>query len=134
MLKTNLINIFLYLIIKYIFFFFLLAFIGDRFKNIVLDNAGTSSEVSKLTLNYILFASIYTIPLILVLILPLYFIFKINKGIYFLLSVILFFTMEYFTYTYLYSPSDKTLGIYNIIISVVLLWVFFYKSIRLKFF
>ncbi|GEN73473.1 hypothetical protein CLA01_35450 [Chryseobacterium lathyri] len=133
MLKTNLISTFLYLIIKYIFFFFLLAFIGDRFKNIVLDNAGTSSEVSKLTLNYILFVSIYTIPLILVLILPLYFIFKINKGIYFLLSVILFFTMEYFTYTYLYSPSDKTLGIYNIIISVVLLWVFFYKSIRLKF-
>lgn len=133
MFKITLTNSFLYLIIKYIIFFSVLAFIGDRFKNIVLNNAETSTEMFKLTLNYILYVLIYMIPLILVFIFPLYFTLKIKKGIFFLLSIVLLFIAEYCFYTYLYASSNKILGIYNIIISVILLGIFFYKSIRLKF-
>lgn len=133
MFKATLINSFLYVTIKYIIFFIVLAFIGNRFKHIVLDNAKTSSEVFSLTLNYILHVSIYMIPLILIFSFPIYFIMKIKKSIFFLLSIVLFFIGEYYFYTYLYAPSNKTLGIYNIIISIILLLVFFYKVIRSKF-
>ncbi|PRA90189.1 hypothetical protein CQ046_23370, partial [Chryseobacterium sp. MYb7] len=85
MLKVNLTNSFLYLLVKYFVFFFILAFVGDRFKSIVLDNAETSSEIFKLTLNYILYVAIYAIPLILIFGFPIYYILKIKKGIYFLL-------------------------------------------------
>ncbi|AZB33429.1 hypothetical protein EG351_07250 [Chryseobacterium bernardetii] len=83
MFKITLTNSFLYLIIKYIIFFSVLAFIGDRFKNIVLNNAETSTEMFKLTLNYILYVLIYMIPLILVFIFPLYFTLKIKKEYFF---------------------------------------------------
>lgn len=133
MFKVNLINSFLYLLVKYFIFFFILAFVGDRFKSIVLDNAETASEIFKLTLNYILYVAIYAIPLILVFGFPLYYILKIRKGLYFVLSIILIFTIEYLIYTYLYAPSNKTLGIYNIIVGIILLGIFFFKSIWIKF-
>ena len=133
MFKATLINSFLYATIKYIIFFIVLAFIGNRFKHIVLDNAKTSSEIFSLTLNYILHVSIYMIPLILIFSFPIYFIMKIKKSVFFLLSIVLFFIGEYYFYTYLYAPSNKILGIYNIIISIILLLVFFYKVIRSKF-
>lgn len=133
MFKINLINSFFYLAIKYIIFFFILAFIGDRFKHIVIDNAGTSYEMVKLTVNYILYAVIYTIPIILVLVFPFNYILKMEKNIYFIFSMILFFAVEYYIYTYFYAQSDRTLGIYNIIIGIILLWVFFHKTIRSKF-
>lgn len=133
MFKITLTNSFLYLLVKYFVFFFILAFVGDRFKSIVLDNAETSSEIFKLTLNYILYVAIYAIPLILIFGFPLYYILKIKKGIYFLLCIILFFIVEYYIYTYLYASSNKILGIYNIIISIILLGIFFYKIIRSKF-
>ncbi|MDV2463438.1 hypothetical protein CMU11_15420 [Elizabethkingia anophelis] len=133
MFKVNLINSFLYLLVKYFIFFFILAFVGDRFKSIVLVNAETTSEIFKLTLNYILYVAIYAIPLILVFSFPLYYILKIRKGLYFVLSITLLFTVEYLIYTYLYAPSNKILGIYNIIVGIILLGIFFYKSIRIKF-
>ncbi|ASE61082.1 hypothetical protein CRN76_06990 [Chryseobacterium indologenes] len=133
MFKATFINSFLYATIKYIIFFIVLAFIGNRFKHIVLDNAKTSSEIFSLTLNYILHVSIYMIPLILIFSFPIYFIMKIKKSIFFLLSIVLFFIGEYYFYTYLYAPSNKILGIYNMIISIILLLVFFYKVIRSKF-
>ncbi len=133
MFKVNLINSFLYLLVKYFIFFFILAFVGDRFKSIVLVNAETTSEIFKLTLNYILYVAIYGIPLILVFSFPLYYILKIRKGLYFVLSITLLFTVEYLIYTYLYAPSNKILGIYNIIVGIILLGIFFYKSIRIKF-
>ncbi|CAI8822775.1 conserved membrane hypothetical protein [Chryseobacterium sp. IT-36CA2] len=133
MFKITLTNSFLYLLVKYFVFFFILAFVGDRFKSIVLDNAETSSEIFKLTLNYILYVAIYAIPLILIFGFPLYYILKIKKGIYFLLCIILFFIVEYYIYTYLYASSNKILGIYNIIISIILLGIFFHKIIRSKF-
>ncbi len=132
MLKTNLVNSFFYLVIKYIIFFFIIAFIGDRFKHIVIDTTETSSEMFKLTLNYILYAVLYTIPLILVLGFPLYYILKLDEKKYFIFSMILFFVIEYCIYTYFYAQSDKMLGIYNIIIGIILLWLFFHENIILK--
>lgn len=131
--KNNRINSFLYLLVKYILFFFVLAFIKDRFKSRVTDVAETSSEMIKLALNYILFVLVYTIPLIAIFIIPFHFILKIKKGVHFMLSITLLFIIEYCFYTYMFASSNKILGIYNLIIGVLLLWIFFYKSILAKF-
>lgn len=133
MFKINLRNSFLFLLIKYIVFFFVIAFIGDRFKNNVTDNAETTSDMFRLTLNYALYVLIYAIPLILVFGFPLHYILKIKKVGYFLIAITLLLIIEYCVYTFLYSPSDKVLGIYNAVIGIILLGIFFHKTIRLKF-
>lgn len=133
MFKINLTNSFLYLLTRYLIFFFILAFIDDRFKSTVINNAATTQELLKLTLGYILTVLFYTIPLILVFSFPLHYILKIKKELNFILSMILFFIAEYSIYTYFYSPSDKIIGVYSAIIGVIVLCTFFYKTIRSKF-
>lgn len=135
MFKISLGNSFLYLILKYIVFFFILAFIGDRFRNIVIDNAETSSEIFKRTVGYVLYILLFIIPMVLVFVFPLYYILKIKKKLNFVFSVTLFFIVEYFVYVYWNSQKyfyDWN-GIYNAIIGIVLLGVFFHKTICSKF-
>lgn len=133
MCKNNRLNILKYLFVKYIVFFTVLAFTIDRFKNSVIDNAVTSREMFKLTGQYIMYVLIYTLPLILIFIFPLYHILKVKRAKFFIIYIILLFISEYFIYTYLYASSNKILGIYNLGIGVILLWLFFYKSILIKF-
>jgi len=133
MYKNNRLNIFIYLFVKYIVFFIVLAFISDRFKNNVVDNAVTSREMFKLTGQYIMYVLIYTLPLVLIFIFPLYHILIIKRTKFFIIYIILLFSSEYIIYTYLYASSNKILGIYNLGIGVILLWLFFYKSILIKF-
>lgn len=133
MCKNNRLNILKYLFVKYIVFFTMLAFTSDRFKNSVIDNAVTSREMFKLTGQYIMYVLIYTLPLILIFIFPLYHILKVKRAKFFIIYIILLFISEYFIYTYLYASSNKILGIYNLGIGVILLWLFFYKSILIKF-
>jgi len=135
MFKINLINSFLYLLIKYIVFFLILAFIGDRFKHVVIDNAETSSEIFKLTISYVVYILIFTIPMVLVFGFPLYYILKLKKKGSFIACIIIFYCTEYFVYTFLNSQKyfyDWN-GIYNAVIGVILLGIFFYKSIRIEF-
>jgi len=129
MFKISFLNSVFYLFVKYTIFFFILALIGDRFRNAVINNAETSIEMFKLTFGYVLYILVYMFFLILFFSVPLYYILKIENKIYFVLSMIAFFVIEYFTYTYLSSPSDKMIGIYNLIIGIVVFVLFFYKSI-----
>ncbi|OPC62459.1 hypothetical protein DSC47_11265 [Elizabethkingia miricola] len=110
-----------------------MAFIGDRFKNAVINNAETSPEILKLTIGYIVYVILYSLPLIAIFYFPLYHILKIKKGIYFILFIILFFILEYYIYTYFYSPSDKIIGFYNIIIGIFVVGICFFKNIQSKF-
>lgn len=132
MLKISFFNSIYYLLVKYIVFFFILAFIGDRFKNAVINNAETSLEMFKLTLGYALYILFAVFFLMLFFFGPLYYILKIKKGGYFLFLLTTFFAVEFFVYSYFCSPSDRMPGIYNAIIGVFLLIVFFYKQIRMK--
>ena len=128
MSKASFLNSVYYLFLKYSVFFFILAFIGNRFKNAVTKNADTLSEFIKLSLGYVLYILFYMFFLILFFSLPLYFILKISNKIYFVISITAFFAIEYFVYTYWFSPSDKIIGIYNLIIGM-LIFVFFYKKL-----
>lgn len=129
MLKVSFFNCVGYLVVKYIAFFFVLAFIGNRFKNAVIDNAETSTELIKLSLGYVLYILFYIFFLILFFSVPLYFILKIKNKVYFALSIAAFFCAEYFIYTYWFSPSDNTIGVYNLAIGIIVFVLFYYKSI-----
>jgi len=56
MFKINFVHTVCYLSAKYITFSIILAFIGNRFREIVINHALTSSELIKLSLGYILYA------------------------------------------------------------------------------
>jgi hypothetical protein len=55
MFKASFLNSICYLLLKYVVFFFILAFIGNRFQNAVINNANTLSEFMKLSLGYVLY-------------------------------------------------------------------------------
>jgi len=129
MFKVSFLNSVCYLFVKYALFFFVLAFIGNRFNNAVTNNAETSMEMMKLSLVYVLYILVYIFFLVLLSSVPLYFILKIENRINFVLSTISFFVIEYFAYTFLFSPSDKVIGLYNLIIGIVVFILFYYKSI-----
>lgn len=131
MFKASFLNSICYLFLKYVVFFFILAFIGNRFQNAVINNANTLSEFMKLSLGYVLYILFYVFFLVLLFSIPLCFILQIKNKTYFMLSMIAFFTIEYVLYTYWFSPSDKITGIYNLIIGM-LIFTIFYKRLTRK--
>ena len=61
---------------------------------------------------------------------PLYFILKIRKAIFMVLPLTGLFVIEYYLYTYLASESDLKNGIYNEVISMIILAFFFFKHFK----
>ena len=131
MLKPKFINILFYFIVKYILFFVLLAFIGNRFKKIVIENSDTNSELLSNILYYSVYPAIILCVFTVTFSIPLYFLMKMKRPAPFVLFYFLLLIIEYFSYTYLASPSDFKNGFYNMIIGVSLLFLFFYKYLKL---
>jgi hypothetical protein len=133
MLKPKFSNILIFLLIKYMVFFFVLAFIGDRFKLIVINNSENRQELFSNTGYYLLFVLFFTVVIGLILCSPIYFTLKVKNPIYFLLLISAILVVEYFLYTYLSSTKDLMNGVYNGIISILFLFLFFYRHIVLIF-
>ena len=129
MFKTSFRNSVYYLFVKYVVFFFILAFMGSRFKNAVINNAETPMEFIRLTVVYMIYILLHVFFLVLFFSVPLYYILKIDSKIYFVLSIIAFLGFEYLAYTHLFSPSNNVLGIYNLIIGIAVFILFFRKPI-----
>lgn len=133
MLKPKYLNVLLCFFIKYVAFFICLAFIGSRFKNIVIANSENTHELLTNTMYYteiILFCTIlFFLPIFPTII---YLSFKIKNRILFCLSIIATITGEYFYYTYMASTSDYINGVYNGLITILFLALFFYKAIAIK--
>lgn len=60
---------------------------------------------------------------------PVYFSFKVKRPIYFTLIIIAVLIVEYFFYTWSASQADLMNGVYNGLISVAFLLLFFYRYI-----
>jgi hypothetical protein len=127
-MKPTYLNITLCFLIKYIVFFSILAFFNSRFKSLVINNAQNTEGFTSNIFYYILYILIFSVISSLIFSIPLFFIFKV-KGVYFLLLIGLFLIAEYFLYTYSASPSDLMNGVYNLGLSLLFLFVFFYKYI-----
>jgi hypothetical protein len=133
MFKINFFRTVCYLSVKYIVFSIILAFIGNRFKEIVIDHAQTSSELIKLSLGYVLYILFYVAIMVVIFCAPLYYILLIKNGLNCLLLLVVFYAVEFLAYWYLFSPSDIFPAIYNAVIGIVFLNLFFYRQLVIKF-
>lgn len=125
MLKPRAFNIFIYLIVKHILFFIVLAFIGGRYKSLVIKISADTQELIMNTLYYSFYPFVYTILGAAVFFGPIYLAFKSKNLAYFILIMAIILVAEYYLYTYLASSAEPMNGIYNGALSVLLLLVFF---------
>jgi hypothetical protein len=120
-----------YLFVKYSVFAVVLALLDNRFKSLVIDNADNNpSSLFWGTFQYSFEVVAFILLMVLILTAPIYFSFKIKKALYFWIAQITIFISEYFIYTQLASTSDLKNGLYNVLISVLLFPLFFFKHIR----
>ena len=131
MLKPKFLNVLLFLVVKYIVFFIVLAFIGDRFKSLVIKNSDNTRELISNTGYYSVYILFYTLVAVMVFSLPFYFTFKVKNPIYFILLISAILVVEYLVYTNLASTTDLMNGVYNGIISILFLLLLFYRHIGL---
>ena len=131
-MKPTFRNILLFLFTKYVIFFILLAFLKNRFQSLAVDNATNQYSVSENALYYILYDLLFILLLTLLFSIPIYFSFRVKSVALFSLLILGIFVLEYLIYTYLASPADALNGVYNGILSILLLLLFFYKYITFK--
>ena len=129
MLKASFKNILLYILLKYLLFYVFMMFKNNDFRLLHFYNLKNGEDwfyylwlvLFVPVLNMILFSG------------PIYFIFKTKKAIYFILLMSIILVAEYFLYTYFVSQLDLMNGVYNGVISLLLLLLFFFKPISLIF-
>lgn len=125
MLKPYILNIVLFWLVKYIFFYLALMFKNPNYAFINFDNINNGQDL----FYYLWLLLFMPVVCMVIFIAPVYSSFKtknINTSFLLLLVVLL---AEYFIYTYLVSPADLGNGILNTIISVLVFVTFFYKHL-----
>ncbi len=128
MIKVKYWNIVIYIFTKYLFFYIFMMFKNNDFTLIALNKLKTSSN----WLYY--FYEFSMLPIIISILFSaiIYRSFRVKNRFLFLFINIFVLTIEYFLYTYFASQLDLLNGIYNVIISLIIFVIFFYKAIALK--
>ena len=130
MFKVTLKNILLYILFKYLVFFIFMMIITNNFKLLRFYNLKTAQDW------FYYFWLILFFPILSMIIFsaPIYFSFKIRHAFYFILAIMAIFISEYFVYSFFTSEKYMNMnGVYNTIISIVVLLLFFFRNIKLKF-
>lgn len=125
MLKPSILNILLFWFAKYIALYVFMMFKNNNFAFMKVNEIKTGED-----LFYYLWLFLF-LPVVSMLIFtaPVYFSFKVKSVVYFALIIAAVLIVEYFVYTYLASPSDFINGVYNGIISMLFLLLFFFRHI-----
>lgn len=126
MLKPSFLNTLLFWFTKYIVFYVFMMIKNNNYALIRISELKTGEDWF-----YYLWMFLF-LPLVAMLIfsVPLYLSFKAKSSVYFTVAVIAVFVAEFFIYTWLASQANLMNGIYNGIISVVFLMLFFYRYIK----
>jgi hypothetical protein len=125
MLSPKLFNIILWIIVKYFVFYALLAVKNNNYFFLKVNEIDNAQGLFYYLWMLLFLPAVYCI----VFLTPLYFTFRTKHPIIFLLLIIAIFAVEYFLYTYLASSLDFRNGLYNMTIGLLLLLLFFFKSI-----
>lgn len=125
MLKPTFLNVLLYILVKYIAFYFFLMIIRGDYKLLEGDVGGS------LAYFFIMMLPLPILSMVLTGVI-LYFSFKAKNSYVFFLIVISALMIDYFVYTHLASPSNLVNGIYNEAVGIVFFVVFFYGAIMKK--
>ncbi len=126
MLKPKLQNIIIFIFVKYIVFYIFIMFKNNNYSLIRIEKLKNFQD---LLYYFILFLSLPIIFSILFII-PLNYALKTRNNNGFILSVLGILIFEYLIYTYLASQTNFLNGIYNCIITTLILILFFFKSIK----
>ncbi len=124
-MKPSLVNIILFWLAKYLGFYVFIMFKNNNYALLKINTIKNGGD-----LFYYLWLFLF-LPIISILIflVPMYFSFKAKNPIYFTLIIAAILVIEYFLYTSLASQSNLMNGIYNGIISILFLTLFFFKYI-----
>jgi len=126
MLRPTFKNILLFFFVKYFVFYILLMFKNKDYSLIQLNNLRNYQDV----FYYLLIFLFLPVVTCLLFSAPIYLILKIRRAIYLVILITVIFIVEYVLYTYLASQTDLMNGVYNEAISVLVLWLFFFKHIK----
>ena len=125
MLNPKSLNFVMWVFVKYLIFYAFVAIKNNNYYFLRVNELKNGQDLFYYLWMLLFLPGIYCI----VFLPPLYFTFKTKKPVRFTLLLIAIFSAEYFLYTYLASPSDFKNGIYLVVIGLLLLLVFFHKSI-----
>ena len=129
MFKAKIRNIFFFFLIKYLVLYILFMFKNNDYSLIQLNRIKNSQDVI-----YYLWIFLFLPVVNFVLFgIPIYYLFKIKNGLYFLLLMSSIFIAEYFIYTYPASSNNLKNGLYNGIISAIVFCAIFYRTVSSKF-
>jgi hypothetical protein len=130
MLKPTFLNICFSIFLKYLIFYLLLMAINNEFKLLQFSNIRNGQDL----FYYLWLVLFFPIVDIILFSIPVYFSLKIKTAIGFSLVIGLILFLEYSIYAYF--TSQKTFNkdaLIKTFISIILLLLFFYKHIALKF-
>lgn len=129
MLRPTFINILLFIFVKYLLFYIFLMFKNNDYSLIQIGSLKNSQDV------FYYFWIFLFLPIVNIIFFsaPIYFTFKVKSRIYFILLIGGVLVAEYFLYTYFASQADLMNGVYNGIISLLLLFLFFFRHLGLIF-
>ena len=126
MLKPTFINVLLFIFAKYLVFYILLMFKNNDYSLIQIGNLKNAQDV----FYYFWIFLFLPVTNIILFSVPIYFILRVKRIAYFILLLVVVLVAEYFFYTYFASQTNLMNGVYNGIIGLLLLYLFFFKHIE----
>lgn len=125
MLKPTVLNILLFWLVKYIALYIFLMFKNGNYALLKVHELKSGED-----LFYYLWLFLF-LPVMCMIVFsaPMYLSFKVKNLIYYVLIMMVILLAEYFLYTWLASQANLMNGLYNGIISVVFLLLFFRKQL-----
>lgn len=125
-MKASFVKIFLFWLAKYAAFYVFMMFKTGNYAFIKIYEIKNGED-----LFYYLWIFLF-LPVISFMIfsVPMYLSFRVKNLVYYVLIMVAILGTEYFLYTSLASQADLMNGIYNGIISVLFLLLFFFRHIR----
>lgn len=127
MLKPSVLNILLFWVVKYILFYVLKMFKSSNYAVIGFRELKSNED----WFYYLWIFLFLPIACFLIFTAPLFFTFRIKNPIYFTLAILSLIIVEYLLYTWLASQASLINGVYNGILTVLVLLLFFFKRIKI---
>jgi len=126
MLKPTILNILFYWLVKYKIFYVLMMSKTKNYALIALGDLKTGED----WFYYLLIFLFLPVVCMLVFSAPMYFAFKSKSMFYFSTIIVVILIVEYLFYTWSASQTDLMNGVYNVIISILFLLLFFFRNIN----
>jgi len=125
MLKPSIPNILSFWLVKYVAFYILLMFKNDNYTLLKVNEIKNVED-----LFYYLWLFLF-LPVVCILILsiPLFFSLRVKKLTYIALIITAILIAEYFLYTWLASQTNLINGVYNGVLSLLFLLLFFFRRV-----